>query len=100
VAWVAVTLLTPPTEAAKRAAFQNRIRASGHDIAWGLLAMTIACTCIYAMMFASGYWIYGKGAIASVMTAIAAVAGIALVPVLRQLNSSESRASNPPPGVV
>ena len=91
VAWVAVTLLTPPTDAAKRAAFQNKIRANGHDIAWGLLAMTLACVCVYAMMFASGYWIYGRATIASTMTAIAAVAGFALVPVLRQLKTTGDR---------
>ena len=90
-AWVAVTLLTPPTEAAKRAAFQNKIRANGHDIAWGLLAMTVACVCIYAMMFASGYWIYGRTAIAATMTAVAAVSGLALFPILRQLNAKEEK---------
>ena len=86
VAWVTVTLLTPATEAAKRAAFQNKIKANGHDIAWGLLAMTVACVCIYAMMFASGYWIYGRTAIAATMTAVAVASGIALIPILKNLN--------------
>ena len=84
-AWVTVTLLTPPTDAVKRASFQNKIRANGHDIAWGLLAMTVACVCIYAMMFASGYWIYGRTTLAVTMTAIAAVSGIGLFPILGQL---------------
>ena len=87
VAWVGVTLMTKPTEAAKRAAFQNKIRANGHDIAWGLLAMTVACLCVYALMFASGYWIYGRTAIASVMTVIAVVSGVALAPILKRLNA-------------
>ena len=91
VAWVAVTLLTKPTDAARRAAFQLKIQANGHDIAWGLLAMTFACACVYAMMFAVGYWIYGRFVIASVMTIVAAVAGIALVPVLSRLNSTTNR---------
>jgi Na+/proline symporter len=86
-AWVGVTLLTPPTEAVKRAAFQNKIRANGHDIAWGLLAMSVACVGIYSMMFAAGYWIYGKTPIASVMTAIAVTAGLTLIPILKKLNS-------------
>ena len=86
-AWVAVTLLTPPTEAAKRAAFQNKIRANGHDIAWGMLAMTVSCIAIYALMFASGYWIYGRTAIAAVMTSVAIVSGLALLPILKNLNS-------------
>jgi len=88
-AWVSVTLLTPPTEASKRAAFQNKIRANGHDIAWGLLAMSVACVCVYSMMFASGYWIYGRTTLAAVMTAIAAVSGLALFPILRQLNAKK-----------
>ena len=94
-AWVGVTLLTPPTEAAKRAAFQNKIRANGHDIAWGMLAMTISCIAIYALMFASGYWIYGCTTIAAVMTAVAVVSGLALLPVLKHLNSNIST-SKPP----
>ncbi len=86
VAWVAVTFLTPATDAARLAAFQSKIRANRHDIAWGLLAMTVASACIYAMMFASGYWIYGRFALAASMTAVAAVSGAALVPILRRLN--------------
>ena len=89
VAWVGVTLLTPPTDAVKRAAFQNRIRANGHDIAWGLLAMTVACVCVYAMMFASGFWIYGRTGIASAMTAVAVLSGTGLFPILKKLNSND-----------
>jgi magnesium-transporting ATPase (P-type) len=86
-AWVSVTLLTPPTEAVKRAAFQNKIRANGHDIAWGLLAMTVASAGIYAMMFAAGYWIYGRVPVASVMTIAAVVFCGLLFPILKKLNS-------------
>ena len=92
VAWVGVTLVTPPTEASKRAAFQNRIRANGHDIAWGLLAMTVACVCVYAMMFASGYWIYGRTGIAATMTAVALVSGAGLFPILRRLGVRDGSA--------
>ena len=93
-AWVAVTLLTPPTEAAKRAAFQNKIRANGHDIAWGMLAMTVSCIAIYALMFASGYWIYGRTTIAAVMTSIAVISGLALLPILKNLNSGNSQVAH------
>ena len=84
-AWVGVTFLTSPTDATKRAAFQNKIRANGHDIAWGLLAMTVSSVAIYALMFASGYWIYGRTTIAAVMTSIAVISGLALYPILRQM---------------
>ena len=89
-AWVGVTFLTPPTDAVKRAAFQNKIRASGHDVAWGMLAMTVASAAIYALMFASGCWIYGRIASAAAMTAVAAVCGAGLVPILRQLRVGAS----------
>jgi len=86
VAWVGVTLMTPPTEASRRAAFERRIRANGHDIAWGMLAMTVACLCVYAMMFASGFWIYGRVTAAAAMTAVSACAGVVLFPIIRRLN--------------
>ena len=85
-AWVGVTLLTPPTEAAKRAAFQNKIHASGHDIAWGMLAMTVSCAAIYSLMFAVGGWIYGRIAFAAALTSVSVAAGLLLIPVLRRLN--------------
>ena len=50
--------------------------------------MTVASACIYAMMFASGYWIYGRVALAATMTAVAAVSGLALFPIMRRLNSA------------
>ena len=91
VAWVGVTLLTSPTEAVRRAAFQAKVKANGHDIAWGLLAMTVASACVYAMMFAVGSWIYGRCAIASAMTAVAVVAGVLLFPILRKLNANTTK---------
>ena len=98
-AWVGVTFLTPPTEAARRAAFENKIRANGHDIAWGLLAMTLACAAVYAAMFAAGFWIYSRTVPAAAMTALSAVAGVALVPTLKRLNSgnTQGQSVNPQP---
>ena len=87
VAWVGVTFLTPPTDACKRAAFQNKIHASGHDVAWGMLAMTVSCAAIYALMFASGYWIYGRFMLAATLTVAAAAFGLALIPVLKRLGA-------------
>ena len=95
VAWVGVTLLTPPTDAAKRAAFQNKIRASGHDIAWGMLAMTVSCAAIYSLMFAGGYWIYGRIAFAAAMTSVSVASGLLLIPVLHRLNTKSTGDSQP-----
>ena len=88
VAWVGVTFLTSPTDAAKRAAFQNKIRARGHDIAWGLLAMTVSSAAIYALMFATGFWIYGRTTLAVTMTTVAVVAGLALCPIMKQMTDN------------
>ena len=41
-------------------------------------------------MFASGYWIYGRTGIASAMTAIAALSGIGLFPILYRLNDNQT----------
>jgi hypothetical protein len=48
--------------------------------------MTVACVAIYSMMFAVGYWIYGKVPLASMMTVISVIAGCALCPILKKLN--------------
>lgn len=85
-AWVAVTLLTPPTDAARLAEFRGRIRADGHDVAWGMLAMVLGSAAVFALMFAVGYWIRGLVAPASAMTAIAAGCGAALAPTIGKLN--------------
>ena len=95
VAWVGVTLLTPPTDAVKRAAFQNKIRASGHDIAWGMLAMTVSCVSIYSLMFAVGGWIYGRIAFAAAMTSVSVASGLLLIPVLHRLNPKSTGDSQP-----
>lgn len=91
VAWVGVTLLTKPCDPAVLASFRAKVAVGRHDIAWGLLAMTMASVLVYAAMFASGYWIYGRTALASAMTAIAALAGLALLPVLRRLSPAQGR---------
>ena len=85
-AWVAVTLVTPPTDAAKRAAFLDRVRPRRRDIGWGLLAMSVGALSVYSLMFGAGYWIYGEFARASVVTAVAMCGIVALFPIVRRLN--------------
>jgi NADPH-dependent curcumin reductase CurA len=87
ISWVSVTLLTKPTDAATCAEFQSKIRTSRHDIAWGLLAMTMACVSIYSAMFAVGYWIYGEVLLASITTSTFTIATLSLWPILKRLNS-------------
>lgn len=85
-AWVSVTLMTKPCDSRVIDSFKAKIRANRHDIAWGLLAMSVACLAVYSAMFCAGYWIYGEAVLASVMTAVAVVASIALLVIWRKLN--------------
>ena len=46
------------------------------------------------MMFASGYWIYGRVALAATLTVVAAASGLALFPIMRRLTSAPLTTSN------
>jgi hypothetical protein len=85
-AWVGVTFLTPPTDAAKRIAFAEIVRADGHDVAWGMLATFVGAMTVYALIFSSGAWIFGETARAAVATCVAAACIAALFPIMRKLN--------------
>ena len=89
VAWVLVTFLTPPTDRDRIASFRAKVGASGGQVAWGLVATSVGCLGAYALMFAVGYWIYGRMVMASAMTAVAVIAGIAIMPVLKRINRKE-----------
>src|SRR5690606_6772265 len=94
VAWVAVTLLTKPADEATLRSFYAltrpggpgwrpvlaRAEAEGQPVTgagegWvvpqGILAMVAGCFAVYSALFAIGYWIYGRYAIAAVLTLIA-----------------------------
>lgn len=85
-AWVSVTFLTKPTEAAKCKEFKEKIHTTRHDIAWGILAMFLACAAVYSAMFSAGYWIYGNTVLAIVTTSIFVISGVAVIPVVKRLN--------------
>jgi hypothetical protein len=85
-AWVAVTLLTPQTDAVKQAAFLDKVRPRRRDIGWGLLATSVSALTVYSLMFGAGCWIYGQFVRASIVTAVAVCALIALFPIIRKLN--------------
>ena len=90
VAWVGVTLLTKPTDAVTQADFKAKIHTSRHDIAWGLLAMTIACAAVYSAMFSVGYWLYSETTMAIITTSIFVVSTAFLIPVVRRLNGKQA----------
>ncbi len=65
----------------------NEAKADGEHIAkdekWsvpqGITAMLLGCVLIYTIMFATGYWIYGRTTPAMILTAVAIVAGFLLI---------------------
>ena len=94
VTWLAVTVLTPPTDRAVLQSFYDRIRpypagwrravdtgSGGHaggDIAASLLAWFLGCVAVYAALFATGYLLYGRLTVGLVCAAVAVLSAFAL----------------------
>ncbi len=80
--WLAVTLLTPPTPAAKLAAFRAHIAKEGVPASAGLkrhvLSATIATLGVYALLFAIGAALYEHGLLAAFLGLGALAAGAAV----------------------
>ncbi len=105
VAWVAVTLLTSPSDEGTLISFCRLVRPGGPgwreieekaaadagseggtaDDAWevpaGILRMVLGCFAIYGALFATGFWIYGNVVPAVILTAVTAASAVALVKV-------------------
>jgi solute:Na+ symporter, SSS family len=100
-AWVLVTFLTPPVDDATLRRFYRIARPGGAGWApvarravaagdplpdpardWtvprGILAMTAGVLAVYAALFATGYWIYGRWSVAAPLTVLAVAAAVAL----------------------
>ena len=101
VAWVAVTLVTRPTDTATLRRFYRLARPGGPGwrrvaaraaaegepfpdpatdwtVPRGILAMLAGCLAVYSALFATGYWIYGSFGIAAALTVVAAVSAVTL----------------------
>jgi Na+/proline symporter len=101
VAWIAVTLLTGPSDEKTLISFCRLVRPGGPgwrkieakaaesgiddlaDGAWevpaGILKMVLGCFAIYGAIFATGFWIYGNAGPAVTMTAVTIVSTALLV---------------------
>jgi Na+/proline symporter len=100
-AWVAVTLITPPTSPQRLRAFYRLIRpggpgwarvvdaaardgeqleptGGGWNVPLGLLCAAVGCLAVYSALFATGYWIYGNTVPAVGLTVVATVATVVL----------------------
>jgi Na+/proline symporter len=94
VGWLAVTLLTPPTDRAVLQSFYDKIRPApagwrravdtsgteevGGDIAASFLAWFLGCLFVYATLFATGYLLYGRLDIGLLCAAVAIAAALGL----------------------
>lgn len=100
--WMAATFLTRPESDETLRSFYRKIQpggpgwskvveeanAAGEKIAnkdekWsvpqGISAMILGCVLIYSVMFATGYWIYGRTMSAMILSGIAIVSGFLLI---------------------
>ncbi|TLF46584.1 sodium:solute symporter family protein [Maribacter aurantiacus] len=99
--WLATTFMTKPESKETLRSFYKKIQPGGpgwakivqeaetdgvqiaKDEKWsvpqGITAMLLGCVLIYSIMFATGYWIYGRSTSALILTGIALVTGFLLV---------------------
>jgi hypothetical protein len=100
--WMAVTFLTRPAEDKVLFDFLRLVRAGGPgwkkvyrraeqagvpidgagekwDVPFGILCMVFGCVGVYAALFGTGLWIYGRYMPAAILTAVAVVSAIVLL---------------------
>jgi Na+/proline symporter len=108
VVWVTVTLLTEPADRPTLVKFYRLVRPAGpgwkpiaaeagpvespDSLPQSLLGWVLGCTFIYAALFWTGSFIYGKTAQGLVWLVLFVVSGIGLLRLLPQLWSKESAA--------
>ncbi len=99
--WVSVTFMTPSVDRETLTGFVLRIRPAGpgwRDFAsakWtpgdnlprSLLSWTLGCTFVYAALFATGSFLYGRTGSGALLGGIALVTGLALSKLLRSDHS-------------
>jgi len=104
VAWIAVTLITPPASPATLAAFYQRVRPAGpgwnrvrsqiaavpgaspDSLPRGLLGWACGCALVYAALFGVGNALYGRWPGAAVCAAVFLVSCAALFQIVRRTN--------------
>jgi solute:Na+ symporter, SSS family len=120
VAWIAATLLTRPSDEATLRSFYMLVQPGGpgwravvqraaadgvpleHDgdgwiVPQGILAMVAGCFAVYAALFATGYWIYGRWLAASVLTVVSVAGAVFLTTLWSRVRGDTQRTSPRPP---
>lgn len=82
-------------EIERRAAAKGEpiLQEKGWDVPRGLLCMTVASFAVYAGMFATGDWIYGRYTRASVLTVLTAIACLILFRIMPSLLDSGTKSA-------
>ncbi len=106
--WVLVTLLTKPSATPVLRSFYRLVKpggpgwrkvileaeqdndavetaSQGWDLPLGIVCMVVGCVAVYAALFATGYWIYGRRLWAAILSAIALVATTVLIKTWKRL---------------
>jgi dTDP-glucose pyrophosphorylase len=110
VSWLAATYLTEPTDAATLDSFYRLVRPAGpgwravreraklapspDSIAHSFLGWALGCVFIYAALFGSGSFLYGRLAQGTVWLALFIASGMGLVRLLPRLWSGTARAES------
>jgi len=103
VAWFTVTLATPAVDREVLVAFVQRIRpagpgwrgfqATGRGVAdslpRALLSWSLGCVAVYAALFATGSFLYGRTVRGTLLTVLALVAGAVLARLMRRDDGHE-----------
>ncbi|HSK18665.1 MAG TPA: sodium:solute symporter family protein [Longimicrobiales bacterium] len=118
IAWVTVTLMTKPADERTLRSFYaltrpggpgwqpvlDRAAAEGQPVVgtgdgWvvpqGILAMVAGCFAVYSALFAIGYWIYGRYAIAALLTVVAVVGAVYLAKAWGRVSGARATTDEP-----
>lgn len=60
----------------------------GWSVPSGIIAMLLACVLIYSIMFATGYWIYGKTNHALILMGLAIISGVFLIKIWKKIKAT------------
>lgn len=108
VSWVLATLLTKPSDTSTLRSFCRLVKPGGPgwrkvireaeldndavetpepgwDLPLGILCMVVGCVAVYAALFATGYWIYGRQLWAGILSSIAVGATVILIKTWKKL---------------
>src|SRR5688572_29518190 len=107
VVWVSVTLLTPPTDRRTLVDFYRLVRPPGggwnevrseagvapspDSLPHSLLGWVLGCTFVYAALFVTGSFLYGRTAQAIVWLVLLLISGFGLTRVLPRLGRESTR---------